>query len=186
MRSPGGRMSDRPRRHRYALIKAKARVPAPRALQSSDFARQGSRPRRHLLCLVAQKRDHGPGRYRNLENVGLNLSVSGSGAGMDSGSNEGSQARFAAFVEVLFVVPGHADRPQPTHDYCLGLLMPIERKSGARPLLHCGRPRQSAGKRVPPGRQRRLADYPSGSTSSCSTSSATCRLPKPVASYYFT
>ena len=79
---------------------------------------------------------------------------------MDSGSNEGSQARFAAFVEVLFVVPGHADRPQPTHDYCLGLLMPIERKSGARPLLHCGRPRQSAGKRVPPGRQGRLADYP--------------------------
>ena len=51
MRSPGGRMSDRPRRHRYALIKAKARVPAPRARQSSDFARQGSRPGRHLLCL---------------------------------------------------------------------------------------------------------------------------------------
>ena len=71
MRSPAGRMSDRQRRQRYALIKAKARVPAPRARQSSDFARQGSRPRRHLLCLVAQKRDHGPGRYRNPENVGL-------------------------------------------------------------------------------------------------------------------
>jgi SRSO17 transposase len=26
-------------------------------------------------------------------------------------------------------VLGHADRQQPMHDYCLGLLMPIERKS---------------------------------------------------------
>ena len=27
------------------------------------------------------------------------------------------------------VVLGHVDRQQPMHDYCLGLLMPIERKS---------------------------------------------------------
>ena len=27
---------------------------------------------------------------------------------------------------------GHADRQQPMHDYCLGLLMPIERKSVER------------------------------------------------------
>src|SRR5580693_9799725 len=47
---------------------------------------------------------------------------------MDGGSSEGSEARFAAYVEALGVVLGHADRQQPMHDYCLGLLMPIERE----------------------------------------------------------
>jgi SRSO17 transposase len=48
---------------------------------------------------------------------------------MDGGSSEGSEARFAAYVEALGAVLGHVDRQQPMHDYCLGLLMPIERKS---------------------------------------------------------
>jgi hypothetical protein len=45
-------------------------------------------------------------------------------------SNEGSEARFAAYVEALGAVLGHADRQEPMRDYCLGLLMPIERKDG--------------------------------------------------------
>jgi len=48
---------------------------------------------------------------------------------MDSGSSEGSEARFVAYVEALGAVLGHADRQEPMRDYCLGLLMPIERKS---------------------------------------------------------
>ena len=48
---------------------------------------------------------------------------------MDGGSNEGSETRFAAYVEGLGAALGHADRQQPMHDYCLGLLMPIERMS---------------------------------------------------------
>src|SRR6516165_1439146 len=48
---------------------------------------------------------------------------------MDGGSSEESEARFAAYVEALGAVLGHADRQQPMHDYCLRLLMPIERKS---------------------------------------------------------
>ena len=48
---------------------------------------------------------------------------------MDGRSRAGSEARFAAYIEALGVVLGHADRQQPMHDYCLGLLMPIERKS---------------------------------------------------------
>jgi SRSO17 transposase len=39
------------------------------------------------------------------------------------------QERFAAYVEALAEVIGHADRIEPLHDYCLGLLMPGERKS---------------------------------------------------------
>ena len=48
---------------------------------------------------------------------------------MDGGSREGSEARFAAYVAALGAVLGHADRQEPMRDYCLGLLMPIERKS---------------------------------------------------------
>jgi SRSO17 transposase len=37
--------------------------------------------------------------------------------------------RFSAFVEGLVSVIGHADRAEPLRDYCVGLLMPGERKS---------------------------------------------------------
>jgi len=48
---------------------------------------------------------------------------------MDGGSSEGSEGRFAAYVEELGTALGHADRQQPMRDYCLGLLM----VSGGRP-----------------------------------------------------
>ncbi|MER9559171.1 transposase [Mesorhizobium sp. M0323] len=40
-----------------------------------------------------------------------------------------SEAAFDAYVDDLIGVIGHADRAEPLKDYCLGLLMPIERKS---------------------------------------------------------
>ena len=40
-----------------------------------------------------------------------------------------SESRFAAYVEGLVSVIGHADRAEPMRDYCVGLLMPCERKS---------------------------------------------------------
>jgi SRSO17 transposase len=40
-----------------------------------------------------------------------------------------SQERFASYVSGLVEVIGHADRADPLRDYCLGLLMPGERKS---------------------------------------------------------
>ncbi len=40
-----------------------------------------------------------------------------------------SEARFAAYVEGLAEVVGHADRSGPLRDYCTGLLLPGERKS---------------------------------------------------------
>jgi hypothetical protein len=64
---------------------------------------------------------------------------------MESGSSEGSEARFAAYVEALGVVLGHADRQQPMHDYCLGLLMPIARKS-VEPMAAVTAPAQVAAK----------------------------------------
>jgi SRSO17 transposase len=44
--------------------------------------------------------------------------------------NEGTiEARFAAYVEGLSSVLGHADRNGPLRDYCTGLILPGERKS---------------------------------------------------------
>ena len=40
-----------------------------------------------------------------------------------------SERRFAAYVEQLGGVIGHADRKRPLRDYCMGLVMPAERKS---------------------------------------------------------
>jgi SRSO17 transposase len=48
---------------------------------------------------------------------------------MDLLASEGSEARFSAYIEGLVAVIGLADRAMPLHDYCLGLLMPGERKS---------------------------------------------------------
>ena len=44
-------------------------------------------------------------------------------------SSGGSESRFAAYVEGLVSVIGHADRAKPLRDYCVGLMMPCERKS---------------------------------------------------------
>jgi len=48
---------------------------------------------------------------------------------MRSGSGEGSGGRFSAYVEELAGVIGHKDRARPLRDYCVGLIMPGERKS---------------------------------------------------------
>jgi SRSO17 transposase len=39
------------------------------------------------------------------------------------------ESRFAANVERLVSVIGHADRAKPLRDYCVGLMLPCERKS---------------------------------------------------------
>jgi SRSO17 transposase len=41
----------------------------------------------------------------------------------------GSDKRFAGYVEELASVIGHADRVGPLRDYCVGLIMPADRKS---------------------------------------------------------
>jgi SRSO17 transposase len=48
---------------------------------------------------------------------------------MDLRQLENSEARFAAYVEGLSSVIGHADRTRPLRDYCTGLMLPGERKS---------------------------------------------------------
>src|SRR5262245_16121860 len=39
------------------------------------------------------------------------------------------EERFEAYIDGIASVIGHADRVQPLHDYCVGLMMPAERKS---------------------------------------------------------
>src|SRR3954454_5226005 len=59
---------------------------------------------------------------------------------------EGSEdigSRFSAYVDELVSVVGHKDRAGPLHDYCLGLLMPGERKS-VEPLAAVTAPARTA------------------------------------------
>jgi SRSO17 transposase len=48
---------------------------------------------------------------------------------MDLASIGDCEARFSAYVDELATVMGHADREGPLRDYCMGLLLPGERKS---------------------------------------------------------
>ena len=57
-------------------------------------------------------------------------------------SNDG-KARFSAYVEGLTSVIGHADRAKPLRDYCLGLIMPGERKS-VEPMAAITAPERTA------------------------------------------
>lgn len=62
---------------------------------------------------------------------------------MDRRRFETSESRFAAYVEGLVSVIGHADRASPLRDYCLGLMMPCERKS-VEPMAAVTAPERAA------------------------------------------
>src|SRR5207253_4954294 len=52
-------------------------------------------------------------------------------------------SRFSAYVDGLVSVIGHADRAKPLRDYCLGLMMPCERKS-VEPMAAMTAPERTA------------------------------------------
>jgi len=54
-----------------------------------------------------------------------------------------SEEHFSAYVEGLVSVLGHADRAQPLRDYCLGLMLPGERKS-VEPMAAVTAPQRTA------------------------------------------
>jgi SRSO17 transposase len=54
-----------------------------------------------------------------------------------------SESRFEAYVQGLVSVIGHADRAGPLRDYCLGLVMPCERKS-VEPMAAITAPERTA------------------------------------------
>ena len=56
---------------------------------------------------------------------------------------DSSESRFAAYVEELVSVIGHADRAGPLRDYCLGLMLPCERKS-VEPMAAATAPERTA------------------------------------------
>jgi SRSO17 transposase len=62
---------------------------------------------------------------------------------MDLQSTGGSGSRFAAYVEGLVSVIGHADRAGPLRDYCQGLIMPCEPKS-VEPIAAMTAPERTA------------------------------------------
>lgn len=64
---------------------------------------------------------------------------------MDLLESNASRLKFEAYVSDLSSVIGHADRAVPLHDYCVGLLLPAERKS-VEPIAALTAPAQTAAK----------------------------------------
>jgi hypothetical protein len=62
---------------------------------------------------------------------------------MDHPITADSSSRFEAYVEGLVSVIGHADRARPLRDYCVGLMMPGERKS-VEPMAAVTAPERTA------------------------------------------
>ena len=62
---------------------------------------------------------------------------------MGLGGTDGSELRFAGYVEGLASVIGHADRVGPLRDYCVGLMLPCERKS-VEPMAAVTAPERAA------------------------------------------
>jgi SRSO17 transposase len=62
---------------------------------------------------------------------------------MDHPILDASESRFGAYVEGLVSVIGHADRAKPLRDYCVGLMMPCERKS-VEPMAAVTAPERTA------------------------------------------
>jgi len=62
---------------------------------------------------------------------------------MDHPKSTDSASRFEAYVEGLVSVIGHADRARPLRDYCVGLMMPCERKS-VEPMAAVTAPERTA------------------------------------------
>src|SRR6267154_780459 len=108
------------------------------------------------------------------------LPVGTQGFGMGLHEAKDIESRFTRYVEGLVSVIGHADRAVPLHDYCLGLVMPGERKSvepmAAITATRCGRwccQRSSVMERSRPGSSTTRA-FPSrdGIRSGCRTNTA--------------
>ena len=57
--------------------------------------------------------------------------------------SEAIESRFVSYVEGLTSVIGHADRARPLRDYCMGLMMPCERKS-VEPMAAITAPERTA------------------------------------------
>jgi SRSO17 transposase len=57
--------------------------------------------------------------------------------------SDDNESRFEAYIDGIVSVMGHADRAGPLRDYCIGLMMPCERKS-VEPLAAVTAPARTA------------------------------------------
>ena len=62
---------------------------------------------------------------------------------MELRGSDSNESRFEAYVQGLVSVIGHADRAGPLRDYCVGLVMPCERKS-VEPIAAITAPERTA------------------------------------------
>jgi SRSO17 transposase len=94
----------------------------------------------HLLSLTESE---SRGQRRGESSIWQDSRFSDGEAEMDLPRSNDGNARFLAYVEGLTSVIGHTDRAKPLRDYCLGLMMPCERKS-VEPMAAITAPERTA------------------------------------------
>jgi SRSO17 transposase len=95
---------------------------------------------RNRLILLSQKvAGFGSKTWVTVGDSGISMG----GVGMDLGSTASSESRFSTYVEGLVSVIGHSDQAGPLRDYCVGLLMPGDRKS-VEPMAAITAPERNA------------------------------------------
>ena len=122
-RARGG---DEPAAPSQAAARRARPPPRRRPRRMVRAGRQAARDARHRRGLVLLSQKVAVRSCGNQLLVEIHVSME---AVMDHRRETTSESRFAAYVEGLVSVIGHADRAAPLHDYCVGLMLPCERKS---------------------------------------------------------
>src|SRR5271170_5796733 len=107
-----------------------------RPIQSDNSTRCFSP--RFALVLLSQK----VAGWYGCESLSKEIHLSW-GAEMGRRGKDSTEARFAAYIDGLVSVIGHADRAGPLQDYCTGLILPAERKS-VEPMAALTAPERTA------------------------------------------
>src|SRR6267378_1380155 len=107
------------------LSKSNHSPPELRGRFARPRGRAPPRGRGFVLVLLSQN-----AAFEVFENhIMKEIPVGTQGFGMGLHEAKDIELRFTCYVEGLVSVIGHADLAGPLHDYCLGLVMPGERKS---------------------------------------------------------
>jgi hypothetical protein len=111
---------------RFVAVKSMEKQASGMAFKTRDLLVRQRTQAINALPLLSQKV---AGHLRWESTMRWDSVISRRDAGMNLRSADNSRSRFAAYVEGLVSVIGHTDRAGPLRDYCLGLIMPCERKS---------------------------------------------------------
>src|SRR5262249_10594096 len=139
--SPGSTVAEgSPKIGRTSIAKRSHSCASPQSASCSENSAIPSDLSGQTLSLTESE---SRGQRRGESSIWQDSRFSDGEAEMDLPRSNDGNARFLAYVEGLTSVIGHTDRAKPLRDYCLGLMMPCERKS-VEPMAAITAPERTA------------------------------------------